>query len=251
MSVNGMDVQPLSETPGSNFFPVWSPDGTRLAYSSDPTGEDFAMRVYMMDADGSNAAQITNFSSAVTAWSQDGTQLLMNSDAEAIAPNTPDLFVVGLDGSIITQLVDAPADIDAAGRWSPDGSKIAFYSDRDGNLEIYVMDADGGNPLRLTNDPGMDMDPAWSPDGTKIAFTSNRDGDFEIYVMNADGSNLTRLTDHSGMDMDVAWSPDGTLIAFASDRNGNFEIYVMNSDGSNMVQVTFDPSLDFQPSWQP
>jgi len=71
--------------------------------------------------------------------------------------------------------------------------KIAFHSDRDGNQDIYVMNADGTNPTRLTSDPASDRVPAWSPDGTKIAFDSRRDGNFEIYVMNADGTNPTRL----------------------------------------------------------
>ena len=72
------------------------------------------------------------------------------------------------------------------------------------------MDADGGNPINLTNDPRSDADPAWSPDGTKIAFASNRDGDGEIYVMDADGGNPTNLTNNSGDDIAPAWSPDGS-----------------------------------------
>ncbi len=84
-------------------------------------------------------------------------------------------------------------DEDVFSAWSPDGTKIAFTSDRDGNFEIYVMNADGRNPTRLTSDPATDNFPAWSPDGTKIAFDSRRDGNFEIYVMNADGTNPTRL----------------------------------------------------------
>src|SRR2546422_11400320 len=90
-----------------------------------------------------------------------------------------------------------PAPTNTAARdgfraWPPDGTKIAFRSDRDGNSEIYVMNEDGTSQTRLTNDPGFDYKPAWSPDRTKIAFSSDRDGNHAIYVMNADGTNQTR-----------------------------------------------------------
>ena len=82
-----------------------------------------------------------------------------------------------------------------------------FYSNRDGYYEIYVMNGDGSNQNRLTNNPAVDVNPAWSPDGTKIAFESNRDGNKEIYVMNADGSSLTRLTNNTADDSDPGWGP--------------------------------------------
>ena len=84
--------------------------------------------------------------------------------------------------------------------WSPDGSRIAWSSERDGNREIYVMDADGSNPTNLTGDPGYDSSPAWSPDGQRILFNSRRDGNLEIYVMDADGSNQVRLTRNATSD---------------------------------------------------
>jgi Tol biopolymer transport system component len=85
--------------------------------------------------------------------------------------------------------------------------KIAFSSDRDGNTEIYVMNAqDGSNQTNLTMNPAFDFDPSWSPDGTKLAFTSDRDGNTEVYVMNAqDGSNQTRLTDNGASDGLAEW----------------------------------------------
>ena len=96
----------------------------------------------------------------------------------------------------------------ACGGGGGDG-KIAFSSDRDGNGEIYVMDADGSNLTRLTNNPANDgfFGVAWSPDGTRIAFVSERDGNWEIYVMNADGSGLSRVTDNLAVDQNPAWSP--------------------------------------------
>ena len=113
--------------------------------------------------------------------------------------------------------------------------RIAFVSGRDGDSEIYVMNADGSGVSRLTDNPGRDWNPRWSPDGGRIAFTSDRDGDSEIYVMNADGSGVSRLTDNSADDHNPSWSPDGGRIAFNSDRDGGWEIYVMNADGSGVT----------------
>jgi TolB protein len=150
-----------------------------------------------------------------------------------------------------TQLTTDPAG-DVMPNWSPDGSKIVFYSRRDGNDEIYVMNADGTNQTRLTTDPAVDIDPTWSPDGTKIAFTSWRDGNYEIYVMNADGTNQTRLTTDPAGERLPAWSPDGTKIAFISNRAGNnIDIYVMNADGTNQTRLTTDPAWDVSPTWSP
>ncbi|MCH8295756.1 PD40 domain-containing protein [Candidatus Poribacteria bacterium] len=110
-------------------------------------------------------------------------------------------------------------------------AQIAFCSNRDGNFEIYVMDANGNKPVNLTRHPGDDFAPAWSPDGTKIAFWAIRDGKQEIYVMNTDGSNPVRLTNDLAQDVTPAWSQDVTQIAFGSMRNGNMDVYVMNADG--------------------
>ena len=99
---------------------------------------------------------------------------------------------------------------------------IAFYTDRDGNYEIYLTNTDGTGQTNLTNNAASDQIPAWSPDGSKIAFESTRDGSTsEIYVMNADGSGPTRLTNNSADDYWSSWSPDGKKIAFVSSRDGN------------------------------
>jgi len=127
--------------------------------------------------------------------------------------------------------------------------RIVFVSDRDGNWEIYVMNADGSGRTNLTNNPAADYDSTWSPDGTKIAFISDRDGNWEIYVMNADGSGQTRLTNNPANDHGPTWSPDGAMIAFVSDRDGNKEIYIMNADGSGQMRLTNNASIDMYPSW--
>jgi Tol biopolymer transport system component len=118
--------------------------------------------------------------------------------------------------------------------FSPDGTRIAFATSRNGNNEIYVMDADGSDPTRLTNNPADDGAPAFSPDG-KIAFHSSRDGgNFDIYVMDAadgdndsNGDDLKRLTRNIASDTEPSFSPGGGKIAFTSARAGNDEVYVM------------------------
>ncbi len=132
-----------------------------------------------------------------------------------------------------------------------DTGRIAFTSDRDGNVEIYVMDVDGSNVIRLTNNPTPDLFPVWLPDGSRIAFSSDRDGNDGIYVMGADGSNVIRLTNNPAFDRDPAWSSDGSRIAFTSDRDGNSEIYVMDADGSNVIRLTNNPAFDTFATWSP
>jgi len=113
--------------------------------------------------------------------------------------------------------------------------KIVFESDRDGDHEIYVMDANGTNVTQLTRNTVRDATSAWSPDGKRIAFASNRDGDYEIYVMNSDGSNVVKLTKNSIVDITPSWSPDGKRIAFRSGESGRTTgIYVMNANGSDL-----------------
>jgi len=154
------------------------------------------------------------------------------------------------DGTGQTRLTDNPAD-DVDPTWSPDGSKIAFYSNRDGDYEIYVMSAGGTGVTKLTDNTAGDGDPDWSPDGTRIVFHSDRDGDLEIYVMNADGTNQTRLTHNSATDSDPTWSPYGTRIAFQSARDGNWEVYVMNADGSDQTNLSNNTAGEQYPSWSP
>jgi hypothetical protein len=129
--------------------------------------------------------------------------------------------------------------------------KIAFVSERDGNKEIYIMNPDGSEQTRLTNDPALDYGPAWLPDGTKIVFVSDRDGNFEIYVMDVDGSNQQRITNTSASESYPAWSPDGLKIVFGSSRDGNWEIYSMNADGTGQTRLTNDSANDQIPSYSP
>ena len=135
--------------------------------------------------------------------------------------------------------------------------KIAFTSDRNGFLDVYVMNPDGSNQRQLTFGAVNPADgfsrtytsgPVWSPDGSKIAFHT-LGGTFKIWTMNSDGTNLVRLTD--GDDRGACWSPDGTKIVFSGNRDtGNSEIYRMNADGSNQTRLTNNAFEDTVPKWR-
>jgi Tol biopolymer transport system component len=131
--------------------------------------------------------------------------------------------------------------------------RIAFQSSRDGNAEIYLMNADGSGQTRLTTDPAFDGTPAISPDGTRILFESQRDETpmMDIYVMNLDGTGQVNLTNHPAWDERPRWSPNGTRILFSSNRDGPVDIFVMNADGSDPVNLTSNAGRDRPADWSP
>ena len=124
-------------------------------------------------------------------------------------------FTFGIGDRLLSliQSKRIPLEVEAPA-WSPDGRTIVFVSWRDGNGEVYAMDADGSSPRNLTQNPAKDVRPAWSPDGRRIAFVSRRDGNSEVYVMNADGSGKRNLTRDRARDDSPTWSRDGRRIAF-------------------------------------
>ncbi len=165
-----------------------------------------------------------------------------------------DIWSMNPDGSDRRNITNSAED-EWNPSWSPDGSRLAFVSDRaEGNWDIYVINVDGSGLMRLTDHPARDSEPAWSPDGSTIAFVSRRDGHSEIYAMNADGSNQRNLSNHPNGDEAPAWSPDGRRIAFQSTRvDGwlNSDIFIMAADGTQQTNITNHPAPEEDPSWSP
>jgi Tol biopolymer transport system component len=134
---------------------------------------------------------------------------------------------------------------------SPDGSQIAFASNRDGPTHIFRMGIDGSQLTRLTESAAGDTLPSWSPDGTSILYMSLLPNhNWEVFVMAPDGAQKTNLTENPAIDTSASWSPDGTHIVFETDRDGDFEIYVMGADGLGPTNLTQNPAAyDISPVW--
>lgn len=176
-----------------------------------------------------------------------------------------DVFVMDASGSNLKNLTEHPAD-DSHPTWSPDGSKIAFASDRipagvrSGTnrpvgvtaYNVFLMNPDGSGVTQLTFSGCGNSQPDWSPDGSKLAYVSCDTGTNQVYVINVDGSGSTNLSKNRAFDSDPAWSPDGSRIAYVSYRNDNADIYLMNADGSNQTRLTMtDGVSEWSPDWSP
>jgi TolB protein len=213
-----------------------------------------------MRADGSDLVRLTNdpgFDDS-PAISPDGTRIAFLTARHDPNPQFPNLayeiYVMDVDGRNGRRLTDTAAAEDHPA-WSPDGSRILFDADYDGDgyMEIYAMRADGTDVTRLTSNQANDQFADWSPDGTQIAFSSDRRGNWDIYVMDADGSNEQALTSSPNWELFPAWSPDGAEIAFNGLQPGsrNTDVYLMDRDGGNVRQLTDTPGFDENPAWSP
>ena len=255
----------LTENLHSDFNPRYSADGRKIAFIRQ-TADHPGGSVLTMNADGTNEQQLTFgvggttefFDSFVGGWSPDGSKIVFQRSVapEGATPRNFEVFTINADGTGLTNLTNnstAGANSDSQPTWSPNGQQIAFQSNRGGNPDIWVMNADGSNPRNLTADSAAEESaPEWSPDGRQIAFQSDRNfiprtvaaRNLEIYRMNAsDGSNVTRLTfndynppttDFAGYDLNPHWSPQGDRIVFHSGRGSEFgaaqwDVFTINS----------------------
>jgi Tol biopolymer transport system component/polyisoprenoid-binding protein YceI len=222
-----------------------------LAFLSQRDGNE---EIYLADTSGAAPVRLTSSPAdeSGVAWAPDGSKIAFVSGAELMSARNAEIYVVDLEalapGAAPARLTNNQTG-DYSPAWSPDGSKIAFVSERDRNADIYVMNADGSAPTRLTRNAWRDTRPVWSPDGARIAFVSG-DERTDIYVINADGLGQVQLTDSFASDQDPAWSPDGARIAFVS-GDMNTEIHVINADGSENRRLTGASGLDVSPAWSP
>jgi len=248
-------------TSGGVFVSTWGTPGTGDGEFDYPVGVAVASDGSVYVADRGNG-RIQKFSPS---------PMLVSLTA---APNAGYTFT-GWSGDCsgageCTVTMDADTSVTANFALEPSGESIVFHSDRDGDYEIYAVNADGsGSAVPLTNNAAWDGDARRSPDGTKIVFTSNRhEGGTDIYVMNSDGTDQERLTfTYSGRSSaDPSWSPDSQRIVFSSQLGGSNcnadEIYVMDADGSNQTPLTINSGddecnfgepdyWDRNPSWSP
>ena len=251
--VFGPDPVNLTNNPGGDFEPIWSPDGKYIAFYSDrnPSGK-CRYKIFTMKSDGSDQTKLPGSECDFRpVFSPDGKKLAFDSARDG----NHEIYTVNVDGTDLKRLTRSES-YDSSPRWSADGKMIVYFSGNSQSIykdsDIYIMNADGSDPRNLTNSKGGgETYPFFSPDGKRIAFTSYRDGNAEIYIMDADGSDQRRLTNNPARDDNARWSPDGAIINFGTNRDGNYEVYTMNADGSEKQNVTSHPSNDVDMSWSP
>jgi Tol biopolymer transport system component len=249
----------LSETP------QWSPDRSQIVFEGGPNGGE----IYVINADGTGLRNLTNTPTGIgpgresetgPKWSPDGNTIAFMKTT-SLEPDgdeaETDVYTIRSDGTQLTQLTATGQEAPGGGlSWSPDGTRIAFTSERGTSSQVFAMGSDGGGQTGITS-AGSSFGPQWSPDGNRIAFLNQLAASPEVWTINPDGSNPTQLTNEPGdHKADVRWSPDGRKIAytFAYTPSGaqlGSDIWTMNADGSGKLNVTSSRSDNTSPVWSP
>jgi Tol biopolymer transport system component len=215
--------------------PVFSPHADRIAYVGVDC-YDGSANISIANADGSNPVWVTGILTYTYGldWSPVGERLVYSELVHEQNSQYYRICSINTDGTDRVVLTTRAQGLNFDPVWSPDGSKIAFVSGRDGNSEIYTMNSDGSNPARITNSTSSDVGPTWSPDGTRLAFMSNRNGPYNIYVVNADGTNTIQITQNEFNSFFPHWNPSVTpdRTAFDFDDDGRSDISVFRPSDS-------------------
>ena len=258
MQADGTGLRRLTSDPGDGQ-PVWSPDGTRLAFQAardedvralDRYGLAMHRMMYVMDAEGGNLRRLTDAPAAALRWSPDGRRLAFQSSAEdeanwhaeSVVSNA--IYVIGVDGRQQRRLTEL-GHRNTFASWSPDGRRIAFASDRDRDWEIYVADLDGGREDRRTKRVGPDRYPVWSPDGRYLAFAAgdsatSRPGEpvpATIKVLELETGSERPLVRAPENAVPRAWSPDGRQILFVSS-----DLFLVDHETGRLTRLTDTPN---------
>jgi len=239
---DGQGAQQLTNFRSISLTPVFSPDGRYLAYTSYTSGRP---TLYIKNLANNTIASVAkNGVSVDPGWRNTGevaTTLSFEGDQE--------IYLVRADGSIVRRITNSRG-IDVSPTFSPDGSRMAFVSARNGLPQIFIQDMQSGAVKRLTFSGRYNTQPSWSPSGDKIAYTTwEKSGEINIFVINADGSGLKRLTSGARENESPSWSPDGGMIVFTSNRQGGKRLYIMGSNGENQRRLLQMDGEQMQPSW--
>lgn len=240
-------VNLTSSSPGSNNdYPAYSPDHTKIAFSSDRDNGN--VDIYVMNADGSQPTRLTSdpADDYAPSWSPDGSQIAFVSKRNG---GQADIFVMNSNGTNQVNITLLAGD-DTDPSWGA-GGRIVFTSRRSGSAQIYTMNPDGTALSGPITTAGENFLPKWNSVGNRIVFISNRDGNQEVYTMRQGGEEQTRLTNNSATEWDPAYAPDSSRIVFASDRINpqHLDLFIMNIDGTNQERITIANGSDKHPSW--
>jgi TolB protein len=238
VTADGSRLREITSALGQARGPVWSPDGTHIAFSSR-RGDTQA--IYVVGADGKDERKVSSGSGQDTnpAWSPDGQQIAfvrVNVRAKgAYVCSASSLWSVALDGCTERELVTATA-LHGYPSWCPDGRKIAFVSNLSRDDQFYrvcVVDADGGNLRRVAIQSTASSPPAWNPDGSMLAFSGNESAhDAGLYVVDVMAGTCQQLVSRAWTGV-PRWSPDGKRIAVSSYRNSRYGIYLIDVADKN------------------
>ena len=239
---DGYGVKQLTNSRSISMNPALSPDGKHLAYIDFTSGRPTLYIRSLVDggiaAVGKSAVSIDpgwrNNREVAATLSFDGNQ---------------EIYLVNINGTLSSRVTNSKS-IDISPTFSPDGSKMAFVSSRNGLPQLFLQDIASGQVKRLTFSGRYNTQPSWSPVGDKIVYTTwEKNGEINIFTINADGSGLMQLTQKCGENKSPSWSPDGQMIVFTSNRQGKEKLYVMSSKGGDERLLLQVDGVQTQPSW--